>query len=333
MTMTSIGDLAQTLSMKRQNAAMKLLMQEKGQELTTGRVADAGRSLRGDFSPLAAIDTSLARLTGFRAATTEAATLANVMQTALTTMSDLSSQLASSLLTAAGSGLQQQITSLGQDARQRLETAMGMLNTQFADKALFSGIVSEVPPLPDAATFLTTLESVVAGALSGADVETMLTTWFDDPAGYAALYQGGPPRAAMEVGPGEQVTIDITALDPGIKDTLKGLAMAALIDRGVLQGQPTGRADLARRAGLSLTDSASARTLLSAELGIAEARIDQAATRNAAETSALQIARTGLVASDPYEAATRLEQAETQLQALYSITVRLSRLSLADFLR
>jgi len=330
--MMSIGDLAQTLSMKRQNATLKLMMQEKGQEVTTGRVADAGRALRGDFAPLAAIDTSVARLEGFRAATTEAGTVASVMQTALTTLSDLSSQLASSLLTAAGSGLQQQITSLGQDARQRLETAIGVLNTQFADKALFSGIETGRPPLPDALAFLTTLEGVVAGAISAADVEEMLTGWFDSPTGYDATYQGGAPRAAMEIGPGEQVSISITARDEGIRNSLKGLAMAALLDRGVLQGQAVGRADLARRAGLSLTDTASARTLLSAELGIAEARIDQAATRNGAEMSALQIARTSLVAADPYEAATRLEQAETQLQALYSITVRLSRLSLADYL-
>jgi flagellar hook-associated protein 3 FlgL len=333
MAITSIGDLSQTLSLKRQNAALKLLMQEKGQEVTTGRVADAGRALRGDFAPLAAIDTSLARLEGFLAATTEAGTVAGVMQTTLTTLSDLASDLASSLLTTAGSGLQQQVTSLGQDARQRLESAMGMLNTQFADKALFSGVESGRPPLPDAASFLTTLEGVVAGAVSAADVELMLTTWFEDPAGYAALYQGGAPRAAMEIGPGDQVTIDVTALDPGIRDTLKGLSMAALLDRGVLQGVPSGRADLARHAGLSLTDTASARTLLSAEVGLAEERILQAKTRNGAETSALQIARTTLVEAGPYEAATRLEQAETQLEALYSVTVRLSRLSLSDYLR
>lgn len=331
--MTSIGDLGQSLSMKRQNAALKLLLQEKGQEATTGRVADAGRALRGDFVPLAAIDTSLARLEGFRAATTEAGTAAGVMQTALTAMSDLASDLASSLLTAAGSGLQQQVTSLGQDARQRLETAIGVLNTQFAEKALFSGVETGRPPLPDAAAFLATLDGVVAGAGSAADVEVMLTAWFEDPGGYAALYQGGAPRAAMEIGSGERVLIDVTALDPGVRDTLKGLSMAALLDRGILQGQAVGRADLARRAGMSLTQTASARTLLQAEIGLAEARIDQAAMRNSAETSALQIARNSLVAADPYEAATALKQAETQLEALYSITVRLSRLSLADYLR
>lgn len=333
MSLTSVGDLGQSLSMKRQNAALRLLVQEKGQEATTGRVADAGRALRGDFAPLAAIDTSLARLEAFRAGTTEASTIASVLQSSLATLSEMSSDLASSLLTTAGSGLPQQVSALGQDARQRFETGIGVVNAQFADRALFSGVESGRTPLPDAATFLNTLEGVVAGAVSAADVELALTTWFEDPAGYAALYQGGAPRSALEIGPGEQVSIQVTALDPGIRDTLKGLGMAALLDRGVLQGQALGRADLARRAGLSLTETASARTLLASEIGIAEGRIEDAATRNSAETSALKIARNRLVEADPYEAATQLRQAETQIEALYSITVRLSRLTLSDYLR
>jgi flagellar hook-associated protein 3 FlgL len=47
----------------------------------------------------------------------------------------------------------------------------------------------------------------------------------------------------------------------------------------------------------------------------------------------LEIARADLVAIDPFEAATRMEAAQTQLETLYSVTARLSRLSLVDFLR
>jgi flagellar hook-associated protein 3 FlgL len=36
---------------------------------------------------------------------------------------------------------------------------------------------------------------------------------------------------------------------------------------------------------------------------------------------------------DPYEAATKLEAAQSQLEALYTVTARLSRLNLVDFLR
>ena len=70
-----------------------------------------------------------------------------------------------------------------------------------------------------------------------------------------------------------------------------------------------------------------------AVLGMTEARIEQIRARNSAETLALEQSRLELVAIDPYETAVRLEQAQVQLQSLYSATVRASRLSLLDWLR
>ena len=56
------------------------------------------------------------------------------------------------------------------------------------------------------------------------------------------------------------------------------------------------------------------------------------AIRNAAEASALQIARNGLVAADPYDTATAIQAVQTQIETLYTLTARLSRLSLTDYL-
>ena len=45
-----------------------------------------------------------------------------------------------------------------------------------------------------------------------------------------------------------------------------------------------------------------------------------------------EIARLGIVSMDPYDAATALTEAESQLDTLYTVTARLSRLSLANYL-
>jgi flagellar hook-associated protein 3 FlgL len=134
------------------------------------------------------------------------------------------------------------------------------------------------------------------------------------------------------VAQGEAVPLDATALDPGIRDTLKGLAMAAILDRGVLAGQAAERAKLAKTAGAALVTAADARSALAARIGTAEERIATAATRNAAEASALRIARIDMTSSDPYEAATALQEAEAKLDTLFAVTARLSRLSLANYL-
>jgi flagellar hook-associated protein 3 FlgL len=117
-----------------------------------------------------------------------------------------------------------------------------------------------------------------------------------------------------------------------VRDTLKGLALAAMLDRGTLGGNAAQRAELAKTAGAVLLEAADARGALAARIGTAQERTANAATRNMAEATALQIARIGMVSADPYEAATALTEAESQLDTLYAVTARLSRLSLANYL-
>jgi flagellar hook-associated protein 3 FlgL len=185
----------------------------------------------------------------------------------------------------------------------------------------------------DGETLLTALDGVIAGALSSADVETALDDWFADPLGFAAtIYQGGDTLAPVPVGRDQEVAIDVTARDPALVGAIKGLAMAALLARGILSGSDVARADLAKRAGESLASNQVALAELGARLGATEATIVAANVQNDTEKSALEIARLGLLSVDPYETATRLQEAQTQLETLFSITARMSRLSLTSFL-
>ena len=74
-------------------------------------------------------------------------------------------------------------------------------------------------------------------------------------------------------------------------------------------------------------------TELRAGLGSLQGRIEETATRNSAERTSTQLARLGLVGIDPYETASKLEDVQLQLQTIYTVTVRSSRLSLTEFLR
>jgi flagellar hook-associated protein 3 FlgL len=74
-------------------------------------------------------------------------------------------------------------------------------------------------------------------------------------------------------------------------------------------------------------------TNLRAGVGFAEARIENFQARTEAERISAEYAKGALLSVDPYEAATRLEDAQFQLESLYSVTVRLSRLNLTSFMR
>ncbi|MFC3181823.1 flagellin [Cypionkella sinensis] len=334
MAAISLGDMARSFMLRRHTVDLKQELQRLSNEVATGRVSDTAAHVSGDLTPITGIDASLARLKGYGAVTSEAGIFAGAMQTALGTVDALASDLGNALLSTSTGGSAALVDATGKDAEQRLETALSVLNTRFGDRSLFAGTMTTTAAVVDSDTFLTALTAAVSGAVSAQDVETAVNTWFDDPAGYDALaYLGGDPLAAVAIAPGEDARLDVTAKDPALRDTIKALAMAALLNRGVLAGESTGRQDLARRAGLNLLENKTDRTNLAARLGMAEAQIDAATTRNSNEISALQVARNGITEADPYETATRLDETEAQLEKIYALTARLSRLSLLDYLR
>ena len=331
----TVGDMAQSLILSRQGMNLKNAMQKLSTEATTGLVSDQTERLRGNYVPIAGIEASLSQLDSYHTVTSETQVISSVMQTALGTISDQSSALSSALLAGASGSSTVQITALGNEAAHRLDTVMSALNTRMGDRSLFSGKSTDTTAVASADTMLTALETAIstAGAISSADVETAVSAWFDDPAGYAAtIYQGGDVLAPVPVGPDQTVQIDVTAKDPAIIQTLKGLAMGALLARGVLAGSNVARADLAKRAGENLAGSQSFIIQLGARLGTTEATVENAATRNDAEKDVLQTARLNLLSVDPYETAAKFQETQGQLQTLYTLTARASRLSLVDFL-
>ena len=333
MTQLTVGDLAQSLILSRRNATLKDSIQNLTTEMTTGLAAEKTERLNGDYVPIAGIEASLTQLAAYRSVTLETGAIANHMQLALSNISTTASTLSASLLAGASSHSASRIDNLGFDASQRLQGAMSALNTRMGAKSLFSGVETDRSAVSDAETMMVALDAVVASAISSADVETAVNDWFADPLGFkATVFQGGDAVPPVSIGRDQTAQIDVTALDPAIVETIKGLAMATLLSRGVLAGSDVARADLAKRAGESLASSQTAMAEVEARLGTTEANIINAGVQNDAEKQALETARLGLLSADPYETAARLQEAQTQLETLFSITARLSRLSLVNYL-
>lgn len=334
MAQDSLGDMAQTFTLRKQNLALKAFVQRMSSEMTTGQVSDPAAAVRGDFRPLIAIDASLRRIDGFSAATTEASGFTAAMQSALTSVQEMVTQTIPALLTASNSAQPAHVNGVGIDAAQKFGSAVAMFGTRMGDRAVFAGVETTGAALADPETILSALDLAVAGSTTAAGVEAAVTAWFEDPLGYVTQgYLGGVPLTPVSVAPGETADISVTAADPTIRDTLKGLALAALLDRNALAGDTIERAALAKLAATTLMETATARSDVAARVGSAEERIAEATSRNSAELLALKIARSGILEVDPYEATSALTDAQTKLEALYSVTARMARLSLVDFLR
>ncbi|HMO72969.1 MAG TPA: flagellin, partial [Paracoccaceae bacterium] len=225
------------------------------------------------------------------------------------------------------------IAPAAREATSAFEAAVAALNTRLGDRSLFAGVATDGPALAPARDILDAIALAAAAETTAAGVEAAVGAWFADPAGFAAQFLGGAPRAPLLLSSEDTATLAVTALDPALRDTLASLALGALIDRGTPPLPDAERGALAQRAGERLLAGQTARAELQAAVGTQEGRIAAAARRNTAETAALEIARAGLLSVDPADTATRLQATQTQLETLYAVTVRLSRLSLADFLR
>lgn len=335
MSTIGFGDLAQSHVMRRHTTQAKLDMARLSEELTLGKASDTPRHLSGDMGPLLAIDSGLARLDGFGAVTRELALFSDAMQTSLSTIASLALDAATGLISASGTAATTHVNTASSAAHSALKSTISTLNTRFGDRSLFAGMDTTSIAVADSETLLTAVETAIstAGATDVASVEAVLDSWFSTPGAYQGTgYLGAAGLAPVPISAGEEVALDITADDPAIRATLKGLVMASLVDRGLFTGQPSVQKDLAQRAGEVLMAGETDRAYLAARLGGMQSQIDRAQTRNESEAAALGIARTGMVEIDPYETATRLQDAETQLQLIYTLTARISRLSLADYL-
>lgn len=334
MALISLGDMAQSFLLRNQNARLRADLLRQGQELSTGRIQNVGKRVGGDFSPLAGIERSLTRIAAFEVTSNEAGILTETMQTALSAISDIATSLAPGLLLAKQAGVPAHVDALGSDAHSRFETALSRLNTRAGDRSVFAGTATDRPAVADAGTILTALQTATAGATTADQVAQAVSDWFDDPAGFAAVGYLGSAQdlSPVLVAEGAKVSVGARADAPEIAGTLKGLAMAALLDGGVLAGDTGARAALAARAGERILAAQTDWTGLQARIGVAQERIGEAQTRNAAESSSLQAARADLLKADPYDTATALQETQTQLETLYSITARITRLSLKDYL-
>ncbi|AVO38841.1 flagellin [Pukyongiella litopenaei] len=335
MTVTSIGDLAQSLVLRSRVTQIKTEITTLTGELASGQTADLTGRLGNDLSHLTDIDRNLTRLRGFAIAAKEAQLFAAMAQESLGLLQNATGPLANTLLQATSTNVAEVRQQASVQARVDLETAISALNGQVAGRSVFAGTATDRMPLLTADDLLAELRMVVAGQGTATDVAQAAAAWFDDPAGFTAtIYQGAAtPLAAFQVGPGQSVTLPVRADDAVLRDLLKDLAIAALADDPALALDAAEQTELYRRTGEGLIAGQDRLTGMRAELGYSEARIEAVLVRNTSEQNSYQLARNALAQADPFETAARLEEVQVQLEALYAVTVRTSNLTLLNFLK
>ena len=335
MNVTSVADLSKSLQLRRDTGRIKTDLARLTNELSSGIDSNLVGRFKGNFGPLAGVERGLARSESFLVVIAERQLVVSNQQVAITNLRALG-EVSSSLLIVQETGDPTLVESAGQDALSRFSSAIANLNTQSGGRSIFAGTATDRPAVADPEIIFDEIEAEIAlaGAVTADAVEAVVSDWFAIGGGYDTLgYIGG---AAEQSGPriseGETSSSSPTANEDAIRSYLSGLATGALLGRGVLAAEPEEQGRLARISGLRLFEAEADLLNLQARIGSSEAQIERARSEALAESESLQLARTELIGVDPYETAVELQSAETQLQTLYSITARLSSLSLTSYL-
>ena len=334
MTLVTIGDLAQSYMLRRQNGDLKAQLGTLVEELSSGRTSDVARHLSGSYSYLADVERNLSLLQGYESATNEARLFTDTMQNALEGFQAVSSNLGLDLISASKSNMPQVVNTISIRAREDLGSMLAKLNASAGGRFLFGGVDTDVPPMASADTILSALRTDLAGETTLAGVEAKLDTWFAPGGGFDTVaYQGATTSLApFGLGRGESVDLDLRADDESVRKLLRHTTLAALASDPALGFAGDLQLEMVEAAGEGLTFDQSGVTRIRADLGYAQSRIEESVTRISSERTSFEMARTELLSVDPYETVTRLGDVQTQLEGLYTITSRLSRLKLTDYL-
>ena len=334
MNTGGIGDLAQGYLLRNRSTSLKQDMQRLNAELTSGRVSDVRKTLAGNYSFLTDVERRVSVLGNYSIATTEASHFTGAMQLALGNFGSLTQSLSSSLLTAGASASGSDATDIAGEARATLDGLISTLNTSVAGRSLFAGNATNQSPVVDSEALLADLTTALAGASTPQDMIALAEAWFDAPTGFAATgYQGSAdPVSSFALSPNDSIQVDLRATELGFTNALRSAAVAALATDPAFGLSPTDQTSLFSMVGQDMLMGQGNIVALQSQVGFAEAQVDTIAARNAAEVTSLTIAQNSLLEADPFQVATQLEEVQFQLQSLYSITVRMSQLSLVNYL-
>ncbi|WP_300394455.1 flagellin [Henriciella sp.] len=295
-------------------------------EATTGQRADLTKHLSGRIGDAMLSQKALQDITSERSTLGIREARLDLVQQSLSGIQTTTNGLSARLLSAVGIGNESEVTAVSRDAKNALEKVFSSLNVRHGERFLFAGDATSTQPFGDTDQLLSDVRQMAIDATDAADFETLMDDYFNSPTGgwQQTIYQGSATASDGDA---------VTATDPALRKVVAGLATMALagqdstpallqINMGALQSA----ADKVSEGQVDLTN-------LRAGLGVTQERITSSQEALDVEETILTEAFTKIATRDQYEAATELRELESNLEASYLLTARLSNLSLMNYLR
>jgi flagellar hook-associated protein 3 FlgL len=334
--------------------AMRLTIQQGQAELlklqtevTTGRHADVGLALGSSAARSVSLQRELARLDTLVDTNSVVTQRLAASQSALATMAEAAQQVRNTLVTFKGNDAADQLAIQKTEIQSAMSAFSSAANLSFNGEFLFAGINTDVRPFEDyGAAAKSTFDTALATYMSAngiasmsdftkAEMEDFITNTLEPLYASDAQWATDWSKASSQnmtsrISTTEVVQSSTNATTEGFrKFALASVIALELMDENVSSEV---RAYIGETA-LGYVEQAN--TQITAErstLGISEARVKKANTSLQAQIKLINTHITDLEGVDTYAASTRMNTLLTQVETSYTLTARIQRLSLIDFL-
>ena len=333
---TGVSNLASNMQMARANMQTKLALNTAGQEVASGRKADLIEATGGDYSSLFALERNLVQLDLRAGAIRDSSAKAAATQLNMANIEETLAGYGVELLAATDIQSQPQAFAIAQSARGALDRMVSAINSQYAGQSLFAGAGTDAAAVVDADTMYADIVALTAAAPDSVAAIAAIDDYFFNPAGgfMTTGFTGSALDApGVEISDGEIVNYSLRGDDLAIRNALRNVAMAAVAGNADHGGSNLDGMNMLREAAQGALTTNDGLIDMRRDLGFVEKQIDNASARNTAEASTFEINRNAILAADPYEAATRFQALEGQMEAIYLMTSRLSGMRLQNYLR
>ena len=336
MIVSGQSDIASTMMLSLQTTRTKIAFEEVSKELSTGKKDDLITATGGDLGALFAMERTLSRLESEFEAINLAEGKASLTQISLGSIHDNIVEFGPQLLSAVERGDYLSSRLIAGDAKSTLGAVVTSLNAKYGRHSVFAGAGLDQRAISSVDDIINDISVIVVGAASTTDALLEIEEYFYSAGGgfEVNIFTG----SALDASPlrregGTVVEYAQKADSFGIRKTIQALSMAAVgsdasnFSGAVVQG------DLLREAGHVSIQATADIIELRETLGFVEGQIEAEKVRNQAMSAVFELEHSAILSADPYETVTKFEALQGQLQTIYTVTARLSNLSLTNFLR
>ncbi|TMJ74749.1 MAG: flagellar hook-associated family protein [Alphaproteobacteria bacterium] len=340
---SAISEVARLTIMKLQSQLV-----EAQKEVATGRYADVGATLGSRTGQSVSLRQEETRLQAIIDSNGLVATRLDASQSALKSISDDAQTYLDQLISSRTGDVQHSIEG---EARNGLKGLIGTLNTQIDGAYLFAGTNADAKPIVDyeqsppsasqqavdaafvAAFGFPSSDPQVAN-ISASDMQTFLDTsfadLFKDPAWKNTWSQASDQNVRSRISSSELIDTSASANDDAIRKLVSAHVMVAAL--GTANLNQSAYQEVIDHASTLTSEAIQGLTTMQADLGSAQQRVTDANSRMTAQADIITNHIGALEGVDPYEASTRLSSLMTQIETAYSMTARIEKLTLLNYL-